>query len=231
MADMTANGEVYDMESISAAHPTLPIPELCPRHQPRQQALHHRARQRSRPLSPGPADRRVGAHGKAAWLLRQRHRAGATSSIVGLASLAAPTTPGLRRGLRRGHARAGTIRGRGSASSRPFLPQFFDPAPAVRGPVPNASPIVRSNSATTRLPRGSPGQGPAAGSAAVTRQPMEPVVAAGEPEMAPSRAAKRLSLRLEAAAGALKPSSAPAARIPAAAARVEADVGLRVGGA
>ena len=68
----TANGEVYDMESISAAHPTLPIPSYARVTNLANQTLHHRARQRPRAVSRRPRDRRVGAHRAAARLLRQR---------------------------------------------------------------------------------------------------------------------------------------------------------------
>ena len=47
----TANGEVYDMASISAAHPTLPIPSYARVTNLANQQVHHRARQRSRALS------------------------------------------------------------------------------------------------------------------------------------------------------------------------------------
>ena len=49
---LTANGEVYDMHGISAAHTDHAAAELCPRHQSGERPLDHRARQRSRSLCP-----------------------------------------------------------------------------------------------------------------------------------------------------------------------------------
>ena len=46
----TANGEIYDMDRLSAASPTLPLPGLCARDQSREPPVDHRSRQRSRSL-------------------------------------------------------------------------------------------------------------------------------------------------------------------------------------
>ena len=56
---LTANGEVFDMDSLTAAHPTLPMPcyarvtNLCERQ------VADRPRQRPRPLSRQPPHRRL----------------------------------------------------------------------------------------------------------------------------------------------------------------------------
>ncbi|MCK7493321.1 MAG: EAL domain-containing protein [Comamonadaceae bacterium] len=54
-ASRTSSGELYDMFAMTAAHPTMPLPELRARAQPGQRARGRRARQRPRPL------RRTGA--------------------------------------------------------------------------------------------------------------------------------------------------------------------------
>ena len=46
----TANGEIFDADSISAAHPTLPLPSYVAGDQCQQRPLADRARQRSRAL-------------------------------------------------------------------------------------------------------------------------------------------------------------------------------------
>ena len=131
---LTANGEVFDMESISAAHPTLPIPSYVRvTNLANKRSLIVRVNDRG-PYHQGRADRRVGARGEAARLPRQRRRAGAGRVC----------RPRLARRLRRQQARGDVAprhAGAGAsavmvASARPFLPQFFDPTPAIRGPVP-----------------------------------------------------------------------------------------------
>ena len=66
----TANGEVFDMSSISAAHPTLPIPSYARvTNLSNQRSIIVRVNDRG-PYHARPADRRVGAHRQAPWLLR-----------------------------------------------------------------------------------------------------------------------------------------------------------------
>ena len=48
---LTANGEVFDMNALSAAHPTLPMPSYVRVTNLVEQEIHHRAGQRPRPLS------------------------------------------------------------------------------------------------------------------------------------------------------------------------------------
>ena len=47
---LTANGEIYDMTHLTAAHPTMPLPSYAPRHQHRERQFGHRSRQRPRAL-------------------------------------------------------------------------------------------------------------------------------------------------------------------------------------
>ena len=47
----TANGEIFDMTALTAAHPTLPMPCYVARHQHAQRQVADPARQRPRPLS------------------------------------------------------------------------------------------------------------------------------------------------------------------------------------
>ena len=212
---MTANGEVYDMESISAAHPTLPIPSYA-----RVTNLGNKRSIIVRINDRGPyhQGRLIDVSVRTAKLLGFYDNGTARVRVdyVGLASLAGSDDTRLEATLRRGTPAPGPSEVR-VASSRPFLPQFFDPAPAVRGPVPTPPdrPFeLGHEEANARIAKG------AAGSriAAVTRQPIEPVVAR-EPKMAAIRAPKQL-------ASSEPPSSfearfAPAAKIPAVATRVE----------
>ena len=94
----TANGEVYDMQSISAAHPTLPIPSYARvTNLANQRSIIVRVNDRG-PYHAGPSDRRVGAHRAAARLPGQRHRPRA-------GGLCRPRfARGLRRHQARGHA-------------------------------------------------------------------------------------------------------------------------------
>ena len=55
----TANGEVYDMASLSAAHPTMPLPSYARVTNLEQRLFGHRAGQRSRPLSCRAGDGRI----------------------------------------------------------------------------------------------------------------------------------------------------------------------------
>ena len=159
---MTANGEVYDMESISAAHPTLPIPSYA--------RVTNLANKRSiivRVNDRGPyhQGRLIDVSVRTAKLLGFYDNGIARVRVdyVGRASLDGSDDTKLEATLRRGTPAPGPSEVR-VASSRPFLPQFFDPAPAVRGPVPTPPdrPFDLGHEAGCRTRR--QGAGPAAGS-------------------------------------------------------------------
>ena len=63
----TANGEVFDMHAISAAHPTLPLPSYVRVTNLANQPIDRRARQRSRPLCRQPRHRCIGARPPSFW--------------------------------------------------------------------------------------------------------------------------------------------------------------------
>ena len=55
----TANGEVFDMTSLTAAHPTLPMPSYARVTNLRQRQIPDRPRQRPRPVPRQPPHRRL----------------------------------------------------------------------------------------------------------------------------------------------------------------------------
>jgi rare lipoprotein A len=213
---MTANGEVYDMESISAAHPTLPIPSYA-----RVTNLGNKRSIIVRVNDRGPyhQGRLIDVSVRAAKLLGFYDKGTARVRVdyVGLASLAGSDDTRLEATLRRGTPAPGPSEVR-VASSRPFLPQFSDPSPAMRGPVPTPPdrPFeLGHEEASTHLAKGAAG----GRVAAVTRQPIEPVVAGG-PKMAPKAGSRQLASS-EPPHSSFEARFAPAAKIPVAATRVE----------
>ena len=211
----TANGEVYDMESISAAHPTLPIPSYA--------RVTNLANKRSvvvRVNDRGPYHngRLIDVSARAAKLLDFKDNGIARVRVdyVGRAALEGSDDAKLEATLRRGTPAPGPSEVR-VASSRPFLPQFSERAPAARGAVPTPAerPFELGHEETLGRVAGRP---PATGVATVTRQPIAP--AAGQTKSVASTMPKEPA-RKRVASGE-PPSSfearfAPAGRIPAAA--------------
>src|SRR3954454_7065241 len=167
----TANGEVYDMASISAAHPTLPIPSYA--------RVTNLANQKSiivRVNDRGPyhANRLIDVSVRTARLLGFYDR-GVTRvrvEYVGRAALEGSDDTKLAPTLRSGTAAPGPSEGR-VASSRPFLPQTPE---LVRGavPMPTDRPFELGHDETTsRIAK----RQPASEVAAITRQPIAPVAA------------------------------------------------------
>jgi rare lipoprotein A len=131
----TANGEVYDMQSISAAHPTLPIPSYA--------RVTNLANQRSiivRINDRGPyhADRLIDLSARTAQLLDFRTNGTARVRVeyVGRASLAGSDDTRLEATLRRGTPAPGPGEIK-LAASQAFVAQ--SEATAIRGPVPTPS--------------------------------------------------------------------------------------------
>ena len=130
----TANGEVFDMASISAAHPTTAPAVLCARHEHRQRPLDRRARQRSRALPRGPRDGPLAARRRPARLPAQPAPRASRSNMSAGRRLAAPTTgcswPSLRT-----DGEPATIDGIREpvmvASTEPVAPPRRAPAPVV----------------------------------------------------------------------------------------------------
>ena len=73
----TANGEIYDMNALTAAHPTLPMPSYAYVTNLRNGRTHPGAHQRSRPVRRRSRDRSVARLGAAPGLHRRRPRPGA----------------------------------------------------------------------------------------------------------------------------------------------------------
>ena len=166
----TANGEVYDMASISAAHPTLPIPSYA--------RVTNLANQKSiivRVNDRGPyhGNRLIDVSVRTARLLGF-YENGLTKvrvEYVGRAALEGSDDTRLAATLRQGTPAPGPAEVR-MASSRPFLPQ----AEPVRGavPIPADRPFeLGHEEATGRIAR----RQPANEGAAVTRQAIAPVSA------------------------------------------------------
>ena len=166
----TANGEVYDMASISAAHPTLPIPSYARvTNLSNQKSIIVRVNDRG----PYHANRLIDVSVRTARLLDFYDR-GVTKvrvEYVGRAALEGSDDTKLAATLRSGTPAPGPSEVR-VASSRPFLPE----TPAVRGavPIPADRPYELGHDETTsRVAR----RQPASEVAAISRQPIAPVAA------------------------------------------------------
>ena len=130
----TANGEVFDMESLSAAHPTLPMPSYV-----RVTNLHNRRSIILRVNDRGPyaRNRVIDVSRRAAHLLGF-HGHGVTRvrvEYVGRAALEGSDDQRLAATLRDGEPAPipSAVR---VASARSFVPQMGSSTPLVRGPVP-----------------------------------------------------------------------------------------------
>jgi rare lipoprotein A len=138
---LTANGEVYDMHSLSAAHPTLPMPCYA--------RVTNMANRRSvivRVNDRGPyhASREIDLSGKAAEVLgfRDHGLARVRVEYVGQAPLEGSDDRMLLATLREG-APAPVPSGIMVASNRPFVPAVASRSPIMRGaaPVPEERPF------------------------------------------------------------------------------------------
>jgi rare lipoprotein A len=131
----TANGEVFDMNSISAAHPTLPMPSYV-----RVTNLRNKRSLVVRVNDRGPyhANRVIDLSVRAAKLLdfQQHGTARVKVEYVGRAALTGSDDTKLAATLRH-DAPAPNPSEVMVASSKPFVPEYFDPKPMTsRGPVP-----------------------------------------------------------------------------------------------
>jgi rare lipoprotein A len=131
---LTANGEVYDADGISAAHPTLPLPSYVRvTNLANQRSLIVRINDRG-PYSP---NREIDLSGRAAELLGYRNRGLARVRVeyVGLAPLEGSDDRRLVATLREGTP-APAPSPVMIASARPFLPESTSRNVAMRGSVP-----------------------------------------------------------------------------------------------
>ena len=167
----TANGEVYDMASISAAHPTLPIPSSA---RVTNLSNHKSIIVRVNDRGPYHAERLIDVSVRTARLLDFYDR-GVTKvrvEYVGRAALEGSDDTKLAATLRSGTPAPGPSEVR-VASSRPFLPDT--PAP-TRGavPIPADRPFELGHDETTsRIAK----LQPVSEVAAISRQPIAPVAA------------------------------------------------------
>jgi rare lipoprotein A len=180
----TANGEVYDMQSISAAHPTLPIPSYA--------RVTNLANQRSiivRINDRGPyhADRLIDVSARTAQLLGFSNT-GTTRVRVeyaGRASLEGSDDTRLEATLRRGTPAPGPGEIK-LAASQAFVAQ--SEAAAIRGQVPTPSDrpfeLGQDGSVSRVAKRSQPQE-----FAAVERAPLAPVATQGKQIPPPSRPA------------------------------------------
>jgi rare lipoprotein A len=131
---LTANGEVYDMHGISAAHPTLPMPcYVRVTNVANQRSLIVRVNDRG----PYAANREIDLSGKAAELLGFRGNGLARVRVeyVGRAPLEGSDDRILLATLREGGPAPAppTVM---VASAKPFVPNLPAHSPLLRGPVP-----------------------------------------------------------------------------------------------
>jgi rare lipoprotein A len=178
---LTANGEVFDMNSVSAAHPTLPIPSYV-----RVTNLKNNRSLIVRVNDRGPyhENRVIDVSVRAAKLLGF-HQYGVTRvrvEYVGRASLNGSDDEKLAATLRHGTPAPGPATMVAAAKpARPYQPEFFDPKPTVRTDA--AAQQQRSPDPSARLPRrvqaAAPQamQPPSGPSYAVASQPSPPVAA------------------------------------------------------
>jgi rare lipoprotein A len=199
---LTANGEVYDVASISAAHPTLPIPSYVRvTNLANNRSLIVRVNDRG-PYHQGRlidvsmrAAKLLGFHGNGVARVRVEY--------VGRASLDGSDDSKLEATLRRGEpAPAPTM----MASSQPMLPGLFESRTASRGAVPTPPDrpfdLGREEGPTRVAKRASPN----AQASAVSRAPIAPLAASARPAAKPASASK----------SAASPNATPPSRFAAA---------------
>ena len=88
----TANGEIFDVNSISAAHPTLPLPSYVRVTNLEQRTLADRAGQRPRAVSRQSHHRRLDAGCASAWLHQSRALPGCACNMSDARRSRVPTT-------------------------------------------------------------------------------------------------------------------------------------------
>jgi rare lipoprotein A len=180
---LTANGEVFDMNSISAAHPTLPIPSYV-----RVTNLKNNRSLIVRVNDRGPyhENRVIDVSVRAAKLLGF-HQYGLTRvrvEYIGRASLNGSDDEKLAATVRHGTPAPGPATVVAAAKpQRPYQPEFFDPKPTVRTDAaaqqqrsadpPRGAP--RASSPVAQAPR--PPSGPSYAVASQGQQQAPPVAA------------------------------------------------------
>src|SRR4249920_1920875 len=149
---LTANGEVFDMTSLTAAHPTLPIPSYARVTNIRNgKSLIVRVNDRG----PYHGNRLIDVSNKAAELLEFKHNGVARVRVeyVGRAPLEGSDDRQLVATLRTGTPAPApsTVR---VAAARPFVPEFPSSARPIRGevPLPEGRPYNLGNTSADQAP-------------------------------------------------------------------------------
>lgn len=151
---LTANGEVYDMNGISAAHPTLPLPCYV---RVTNLANHRSLIVRVNDRGPYAGNREIDVSGKAAELLgfRSHGLARVRVEYVARAPLEGSDDSRLVATLREGTP-APPPSAVMVASAKPFVPAFDEQSPVLRGsvPVPTQRPYDLEDATSDRLASG-----------------------------------------------------------------------------
>jgi len=151
---LTANGEVYDMNGISAAHPTLPLPCYV---RVTNLANHRSLIVRVNDRGPYAGNREIDVSGKAAELLgfRSHGLARVRVEYVARAPLDGSDDNRLMATLREGTP-APPPSAVMIASAKPFMPAFDEQSPVLRGsvPVPTQRPYDLEDATSDRLTSG-----------------------------------------------------------------------------
>ncbi len=208
---LTANGEVFDMNSVSAAHPTLPIPSYA-----RVTNLRNGKSLIVRVNDRGPfhENRVIDVSVRAAKLL-DFHRFGVTRVKVeyaGRAALEGSDDAKLAATLSTGApASFPTTRVASAKPGRPYQPEYFDPKPAVRATAqpPSAEPVRTVRTTPVAAPQ-TTGRAAATPGYAVASERSQPVVPP-PPRVATSDGPASFETRFGPGSAAAAPSAAPAA--------------------
>ena len=212
---LTANGEVFDMNSISAAHPTLPIPSYV-----RVTNLRNNRSVVVRVNDRGPfhENRVIDVSVRAAKLL-DFHQYGLTRvkvEFVGRAALEGSDDEKLAATLRHGSPGPET-KVASAKPGRPFLADYFNPKPTVRAePLPQQSlpepPVRAARSAPPAVVPQTSGREPAAPAYAVASERSQPVQA--PPRVATAEAPASFESRFGPAPAAVAPTAPASAFAP-----------------
>ncbi len=216
----TANGEVFDMHSIAAAHPTLPLPSYV-----RVTNLRNKRSLIVRVNDRGPyhANRVIDVSQRAAKLLdfQQYGTARVRVEYVGRAAIQGSDDVKLAATLRQGNEAPAPSEVR-VASAKPFIPEFFDPNPITRGAVPtpperpfelgdNRMPPVAARRVQTTTEMSAIARAPIAPPASSQNRPQ--LAGTATPASVPARAASAepvsFATRFGSAAAPVDPNSGP----------------------
>ncbi|HZL30897.1 MAG TPA: septal ring lytic transglycosylase RlpA family protein [Pseudolabrys sp.] len=185
----TANGEVFDMNSISAAHPTMPLPSYA---RVTNLKNHKSIVVRVNDRGPYAANRVIDLSVKTAKLLGF-YGQGLTKvkvEYVGKAPLAGSDDVKLAATLRDG-GEPGSPKPVMVASNKLFVPALFDKRPMIDIPRPPARPFAASGTREASLPETDDEAGVAEPPAPAHAKPMQAFARA--PDSVPSRAASPVS--------------------------------------